>query len=74
VLDEFPGNPGMSEGHKAKIFPALTEELDKHAFLYGIKINCNGCSLVQVSWVNPNFLGITRRVESLDWQGSAHVG
>jgi hypothetical protein len=50
------------------------EELDERAFLCGIKVNRNGCSLVRVSWVNLNFLGITRRVESLVRQGSAYVG
>jgi hypothetical protein len=32
------------------------EELDERTFLCGVQINCYGCSLVWIGWVDLNFL------------------
>ena len=37
-------------------FPALTEELDEHAFLCGIQVHCYGGGLVRVRGVDLDLL------------------
>jgi hypothetical protein len=57
-----------------KRFPGAHGGFNECAFPCGIKVNSDGRIFIRVSWMNPNFLDITRRIESLIWQGSTYFG
>jgi hypothetical protein len=48
--------------------------LDERAFLCGSKFGSDGSGFIRVGWVNPNFICISHRIESLIWPGLTYIG